>query len=73
MDVFGCEGQLTYHGFFDTATDTGSYAITGGTGDFEGATGLITPDNSAAADAPEGWFSREIYFSNSQGDPTDRI
>jgi hypothetical protein len=41
---------------------TGSFAITGGTGDFDGATGLIT--DSVAANAPEGWFSQEINFSN---------
>jgi hypothetical protein len=61
IDVFGCQGQLSYYGFFDISTFTGAFAISGGTGDFDGATGVIT--DGVAADAPEGWFNREINYS----------
>ena len=42
VDLYGCSGQLTWEGPYTDKTFTGLYTITGGTGDFSGATGKIT-------------------------------
>jgi hypothetical protein len=41
-DFGGCEGALQFEGYFDGPINGGGhYVIGGGTGDFEGATGLV--------------------------------
>ena len=51
INPYGCEGQLSYSGPYTDATFTGTYVITGGTGDFLGATGSI----SGVLDAESGF------------------
>ena len=41
VDLYGCSGQLTWEGPYTDETFKGFYTITGGTGDFAGATGYI--------------------------------
>jgi hypothetical protein len=41
-DFGGCKGALQFEGYFDGEINGGGYyPISGGTGDFEGATGLV--------------------------------
>ncbi|KAL7557014.1 hypothetical protein ACA910_014231 [Epithemia clementina (nom. ined.)] len=42
MDMFGCNGHLSFEGHFSDETRSGRYTILGGTGDFAGATGYIS-------------------------------
>lgn len=59
VDLYGCSGQLTWEGPYTDKTFTGFYTITGGTGDFAGATGHIMGEF-----APEGMYSyRDIYVN----------
>ena len=42
MQIHGLKGQLTKSGYGDLRAETADFAITGGTGDFEGAYGTMT-------------------------------
>ena len=41
VNLYGCSGHLTWEGPYTDATFMGLYTITGGTGDFSGASGYI--------------------------------
>lgn len=41
VDLVGCKGQLSFTGTYTDETSSGMLTITGGTGDFLGATGYI--------------------------------
>ena len=41
IDLYGCKGILAYAGVFQDSTYQGNLVITGGTGDFLGATGYV--------------------------------
>ena len=57
VDLYGCTGQLTWEGPYPDSTFKGFYTITGGTGDFSGATGYIMGEFTS-----EGNYSfRNIY------------
>jgi hypothetical protein len=59
VDLYGCHGQLAFSGPYTDELNTGKYAIIGGTGDFDGATGFIYGEFTH-----EGNFShRTIYVS----------
>ena len=57
VNLYGCTGQLTWEGPYSDETFTGTYTITGGTGDFAGADGKILGEFTY-----EGNYSyRQIY------------
>ena len=41
IDLLGYEGLLAYSGSYSDTTSSGLFVITGGTGDFHGATGSV--------------------------------
>jgi hypothetical protein len=41
VNLRGCEGQFSYAGTFSEDMFLGNYAITSGTGQFEGVTGTV--------------------------------
>jgi hypothetical protein len=49
-NLYGCEGNLNFAGPFSDVTLSGTYAITGGTGDFLGAKGCVHEEFSYVTD-----------------------
>lgn len=41
IDLYGCKGHLAFTGVYSDNSTKGEYVITGGTGDFDGAHGVI--------------------------------
>ena len=41
MDMYDCEGQMSFSGVYEDKKLSGKYVITGGTGAYLGATGYI--------------------------------
>ncbi|KAL7560287.1 hypothetical protein ACA910_016587 [Epithemia clementina (nom. ined.)] len=58
INLYGCEGHLAFSGFYQDATMEGHMVITGGTGDFLGATGAIYEH----FDANSGYTYRRIIL-----------
>ena len=59
MDLYECVGRLAFSGYFRDEGLASHYAITGGTGDFAGATGFMYDE----FDKESGYYLRKIHIA----------